>query len=248
MTAIDNGVVMVTGAARGIGRAVAVAAGRQGYAVGVNYLRSETMANAVVAEIVEAGGRAVALQGDVGDAGEVNRIFDQMGEALGPATALVANAGETPARADFDSAPIETLERTVQVNLMGTIYCMRRTVADIRQSGSTGAIVVLSSEAARFGGNRISTYAASKAALNTLVIGTARELGQYGIRVNAVSPGAVMTDALSAEGQHRLVEMAKSVPLGRIGHPDEVAETVLWLLSDLASYVSGTVLTVSGAR
>ena len=248
MTANENRVAMVTGAARGIGRAIAVSAGHNGYAVGVNYLQSEAAADAVVAEIVEAGGRAVALQGDIADAVAVDRIFAQLGDALGPATALVANAGETPARADFDSAPIEMLERTVQVNLMGTIYCMRRAIADFRLAGNGGAIVAVSSEAARFGGKRISTYAASKAALNTLVVGTARELGQHGIRVNAVSPGTVMTDALAAEGADRLAEMAQSVPLGRVGHPDEVAETVLWLLSDAASYISGSVLTVSGAR
>jgi NAD(P)-dependent dehydrogenase (short-subunit alcohol dehydrogenase family) len=247
MAETTSKVLMVTGASRGIGRAVAIMAGSRNHAVGVNYVRDRAAADSVVAEIRQAGGRAVALQGDIADAASVERIFDQLGEAFGPLNALVANAGVTPPRMGFDEASIEDLERIVQVNLMGTIYCMRRAATDLRRAGG-GAIVAVSSEAARFGGNQISTYAATKAAINALVVGTARELGRHGIRVNAVSPGVVRTDALPSGDDAQRAALERSVPLGRAGRADEVAETILWLLSDAASYVSGAALPVSGAR
>jgi NAD(P)-dependent dehydrogenase (short-subunit alcohol dehydrogenase family) len=136
----------------------------------------------------------------------------------------------------------------IQVNLTGTIYCVYRFTKTLIEKSIPGSIVLISSEAARFGGNHISTYAATKAGLNTFVVGAAREIGPYGIRINAVSPGTIMTDSLEAEGDEKLKQIKNSIPLGRIGTTDEASETIHWLLSNKSSYISGSMITVSGGR
>lgn len=243
----ETRVVLVTGASRGIGRGVAELAGARGYAVGVNYLENSEAAAEVVQTISASGGRAVSVQADVADPSAVAAMFEDVRARLGPITALVNNAGEIPKRQDFDQMTDAAIQRTIAVNLLGPIYCMRQAIT-VFKAGGGGSIVNIGSEAGRFGGNRISTYAASKAALATLTVGTARELGQYGIRVNTVSPGTILTDALAAEGEEALRRMEATLPAGRIGTPTEVAEAVLWLLSSESSYVSGSMLSVSGAR
>jgi len=243
----DQQVILVTGASRGIGRGIAVAAGRAGYAVGVNYLRSSQAAETVVEEIQANGGRAIALQGDIADATSAVELVTKTCKAFGPLTALVNNAGDVPTRQPFDEMPLRDIERVMAVNLMGTVYCMRAAI-DVFKTNGGGSIVNVGSEAGRFGGNRISAYAASKAAVGMLTVGTARELAGYDIRVNAVSPGTILTDALIAEGEETMENLRRTLPMGRIGAPSEVADTVLWLLSPAASYVSGSVVSVSGAR
>jgi NAD(P)-dependent dehydrogenase (short-subunit alcohol dehydrogenase family) len=240
-------VVLVTGGSRGIGRGVAELAGVRGYAVGVNYHENAGAAAEVVRVIENAGGRAAAIRADVADSAAVALMFEEVRDRLGPLSALVNNAGEIPRRQDFDAMTDAQIERTIAVNLLGPIYCMRQAVA-VFKAGGGGSIVNVGSEAGRFGGNRISAYAASKAALATLTVGTARELGQHGIRVNTVSPGTILTDALAAEGEEALRCLEATLPAGRIGTPAEVAEAVLWLMSDASSYVSGSMLSVSGAR
>ena len=161
---------------------------------------------------------------------------------------LVANAGNIPVRESFFQSNIKSIERMIQVNLTGTIYCVYRFTKILIEKNIPGSIVLISSEAARFGGNHISTYAATKAGLNTFVVGAAREIGPYGIRINAVSPGTIMTDSLEAEGDEKLKQIKNSIPLGRIGTTDEASETIHWLLSDKSSYISGSMITVSGGR
>ena len=243
----DQQVVLVTGASRGIGRGIAVAAARAGYAVGVNYHRSAEAAAEVVKEIEVSGGRALAIEADISDADAVTEMVRLTCDTFGPLKALVNNAGQVPTRGNFDEMPIADIERIIAVNLMGTIYCMRAAIAVFKTNGG-GSIVNVGSEAGRFGGNRISAYAASKAAVGTLTVGTARELAAHNIRVNAVSPGTILTDALAAEGADVLNTLRQSLPMGRIGDPSEVADVVLWLLSPSASYVSGAVVPISGAR
>jgi NAD(P)-dependent dehydrogenase (short-subunit alcohol dehydrogenase family) len=240
-------VLLVTGASRGIGRAIAELGARRGYAVAVNYLNARAQADAVVDSIQAAGGTAAAFRADIGDAAATDALFEKVSAELGPLSALVNNAGEIPSRQDFATMSDADIERMVDVNLLGAMRCMRRAIDQFTQPGG-GAIVNVSSEAARFGGNRIAVYAATKAALSMLTVSTARELAPLGIRVNAVSPGTILTDALAAEGDAVLDNLSRTLPMGRIGRPDEVAETVLWLLSDAASYVSGAVLPISGAR
>jgi NAD(P)-dependent dehydrogenase (short-subunit alcohol dehydrogenase family) len=240
-------VVLVTGASRGIGRGIAKLAGARGWAVGVNYRVNVEAADEVVGAIEAAGGCAVAVRADVADANAVAAMFNEVQARFGRVTALVNNAGEVPMRQDFDAMSDEAINRTIAVNLLGPINCMRRATALFKEAGG-GDIVNIGSEAGRFGGNRISIYAATKAALAALSVGTARELGRYDIRVNTVSPGAILTDALGAEGEEALDRIRSTIPSGRIGAPEEVAEAVLWLLSKQSSYVSGSLLTVSGAR
>ncbi|MFX4223893.1 MAG: SDR family NAD(P)-dependent oxidoreductase [Thalassobaculum sp.] len=240
-------VLLVTGASRGIGRAIAEHAGRRGYAVCVNYLRAQDQAEAVVEAIRSNGGTAVAVQADIGDPQSVDRLFAETAERLGPLTALVNNAGEIPSRQDFSTMDDDDIDRLVSVNFTGAMRCMRRAIAQFRETG-VGAIVNVSSEAARFGGNRLAVYAATKAALSMLTVSTARELAPLGIRVNAVSPGTILTDALAAEGEEVLEGLKRTLPMGRLGTTVEAAATVLWLLSDEASYVSGAVVPISGGR
>ena len=243
-----NNVILITGAGRGIGKATALRAAKKNYFVGVNYLNNKMAAQKTVEEIKSDGGKAILVKGDVGIKSDVDMIFDTLKNKFGTVTSLVANAGDTPKREPFFKSSIESLERTIQVNLMGSIYCVRKFTNDLLESKKRGSIVLISSEAARFGGNQISTYAASKAGVNAFVVGAAREVGPYNIRINAVSPGTIYTEALASEGKEKLTAIENSIPLGRIGDPLEAAQTILWLLSDEASYVSGSMVTVSGGR
>lgn len=246
-SAVRQPVLLVTGASRGIGRAIAERAGQRGYAVCVNYRSAQDAAEAAVETIRSCGGTAIAVQADVGDPSSVDALFAETAERLGPLTGLVNNASQIPSRQDFSTMGEGDIDRLVSVNFTGAMRCMRRAIDQFKQTGG-GAIVNVSSEAARFGGNRIAVYAATKAALSMLTVSTARELGPLGIRVNAVSPGTILTDALAAEGEEVLEGLRKTLPMGRLGTPDEAAATVLWLLSDEASYVSGAVVPVSGGR
>jgi NAD(P)-dependent dehydrogenase (short-subunit alcohol dehydrogenase family) len=241
-------ILLVTGASRGIGAAVARLAGPRGYAVAVNYRQSREEALAVVEQIQGAGARAEAFQADVGDPEQVARLFAEIDGRLGPITALVNNAGYSGGRTRVSELTPERLESIVRTTLYGAIYCTQQAIARMARSqgGRGGAIVNIGSEAGRFGGDRLAAYGAAKAGLHTLTLGLARELAGEGIRVNAVSPGLIDTESNRVPGQAG--PTPASLPFGRLGRPEEVAEAVLWLLSDAAGYVSGAVLPVAGAR
>jgi NAD(P)-dependent dehydrogenase (short-subunit alcohol dehydrogenase family) len=247
-----SGVLIVTGAGRGIGAATARLAAARGYAVCVNYARSRESAEGVVAAIKVAGGRAVAVQADVGVESEVARLFESVDRELGTATALVNNAGviDKQARlADIDAARIARMFKT---NVTGPFLCAREAVRRMstRQGGAGGAIVNVSSAASRIGGGgEYLDYAASKGAIDTFTLGLAKEVAAEGIRVNAVRPGIIYTEIHAAGGEPGRVDRMKSfVPLGRGGQPEEVAAAILWLLSDEASYITGTIVDVAGGR
>lgn len=251
MPSASRGTLVVTGGGRGIGAATARLAAQRGYAVCVNYLRDAQAASKVVADIEAAGGRAVAVQGDVASETDVARIFERAHE-LGPLTALVNNAGILELQARLDEIPAERLARVFATNITGPFLCAREAVRRMstRHGGRGGAIVNVSSMAARLGApGEYIDYAASKGAIDTLTIGLAREVADEGIRVNGVRPGVIRTDIHAAGGEPGRVDRVKSaIPMKRGGEPEEVARAILWLLSDESSYSTGTFIDVSGGR
>ena len=247
-----SGVMMITGGGRGIGAATARLAAARGYAVCVNYQRDAEAAERVVAEIADAGGKAVAVQADVAREDDVERLFAASDRELGPLTALVNNAGVTGRISRLDEADTDVIRRAVDINVTGAILCARAAVRRIstRHGGPGGGIVNISSVAAALGSpGEYVWYAATKGAIDSLTVGLCKELAEDGIRVNAVAPGLIKTEIHAASGlPDRAERLAHLVPMGRAGESEEVAEAVLWLLSDAASYVTGTVLRVTGGR
>ncbi len=247
-----RGTLVITGASRGIGAATARLAAANGYAVAVNYASARAEAEGVVREIVAAGGIAHAIAGDVSREADVLSVFAEAHETLGPIVGLVNNAGVTGGSARVVEVSADQLERTLAVNVTGSFLCAREAVRRMAHSrgGDGGAIVNVSSIAARLGGaGEWVHYAASKGAIDSFTRGLAIEVAADGIRVNAVSPGLIETDIHATSSiPNRLATLAPTVPMRRAGAPEEVAETILWLLSENASYVSGTVVDVGGGR
>jgi NAD(P)-dependent dehydrogenase (short-subunit alcohol dehydrogenase family) len=246
------GTLIVTGASRGIGAAVATLAGERGYAVAVNFATSEAEAMQVVGEIVAGGGRAVSIQADVSHEEQIIRMFETAERELGPIKGLVNNAGVTGGFARVDEVSSAAIANVFAVNVSGTILCSREAVRRMstRRGGTGGAIVNISSRAAHTGAaGEWVHYATSKGAIDSFTIGLAREVATEGIRVNAVAPGLVDTGLHAANGDpNRLQRLMGTIPMGRAGAPREVAEGVLWLLSSAASYTTGAILQIGGGR
>ena len=245
-------VMIVTGGGRGIGAAVARLGAAEGYAVCVSYLQDRKAASEVVASIADRGARAIAVQADVAVEDHVVRLFEQVDSSLGRVTALVNNAGILRHQARVEEMDCERISRVFAVNVIGSFLCSREAVRRMstRHGGSGGSIVNVSSRASRLGSpGEYVDYAASKAALDTLTIGLAKEVAAEGIRVNAVAPGIIYTDIHASGGEPGRVDRIRdTIPMKRGGTPEEVARAVLWLLSDDASYTSGATIDVSGGR
>lgn len=245
-------VLIITGGSRGIGAATARLAAADGYAVCITYLRNEAAASAVVREISDAGGTAVAIAADVSVEADVIRLFERVDAELGQVTALVNNAGILEQQARVEEMDSARLSRVFATNVFGSFICAREAVRRMstRHSGVGGAIVNVSSAASRIGApGEYVDYASSKGAIDTFTLGLAKEVAAEGIRVNAVRPGIIYTEIHASGGEPNRVERVKSsIPMQRGGQPEEVAQAILWLLSDAASYTTGTLLDVTGGR
>jgi NAD(P)-dependent dehydrogenase (short-subunit alcohol dehydrogenase family) len=242
------GVIIVTGGGRGIGAATALAAARRGYAVAVNYQQNRVRADEIVGEIKQSGGRALAIQADVADEAAIVRLFETVDRELGALSALVNSAGIIGPQGRIEACSAADLRALFETNITGTMICCREAIRRLstRHGGKGGAIVNLSSAASRLGGaGELVPYATSKGAIDALTFGLAQEVAAEGIRVNAVSPGVIDTEIQPAG---RVEKVGPMLPMKRAGRAEEVAATILWLLSEEASYVSGTVVGVSGAR
>ena len=247
-----NKIVIITGASRGIGAATAILAAERGYAVCVNYLRNRVAADAIVDAIERAGGKAIAVAADVSLEADVLRLFETVDGTWGPITALVNNAGILDRQMRVEDMGAARLNRIFTTNITGYFLCAREAVRRMstKHGGAGGAIVNVSSGAARLGSpGEYVDYAASKGAIDTLTIGLAQEVAAEGIRVNAVRPAMIYTDIHASGGEPGRVDRIKeSVPMKRGGEPAEVAEAILWLISDEASYSTGTFIDVTGGK
>ena len=245
-------VLLVTGGGRGIGAATARQAAQAGWAVAVNYAANALAADEVVRAIRAAGGRALAVQGDVADEAQVLRMFETVDAKLGRLTGLVNNAGVVDVTARLDEMSVARWRRMFDINVIGSLLCAREAVRRMstRHGGSGGAIVNLSSAASRLGSpGQYVDYAAAKGAIDAFTIGLAKEVAFEGIRVNAVRPGLIETEIHASGGlPDRVRDLSHQVPMQRGGTADEVAQAIVWLLSDAASYTTMSLLDVSGGR
>jgi NAD(P)-dependent dehydrogenase (short-subunit alcohol dehydrogenase family) len=245
-------VLLITGGSRGIGAATALLAAQDGWAVAVNYANNQAAANQVVQAIAQAGGQAIAVQGDVADEAQIARLFATVDQQLGRVTGLVNNAGVVDVTARVEDMSWQRLERMMRINVLGTFACAKEAIRRMstRHGGQGGVIVNLSSVAARLGAPaQYVDYAASKGAIDTFTVGLAKELATENIRVNAVRPGVIDTDIHASGGlPNRARDLAPQIPMQRPGTAEETAQAIVWLLSDKASYVTGTCLDVTGGR
>jgi len=241
-------VLLIAGGSRGIGAATARLAAGQGYDVAVNFKSNSNAAAQVVEAVKAAGRKGVALQGDMAREADIEGVFDAAVKSLGPITHFVHSAGIIGPYSRLDEVATETLREVLDLDTLGAMLCLRAAIRRMstKRGGSGGAVVMLSSMAATIGGaGECVWYAAAKGAIDSLVIGAAREVGKEGVRINAISPGVIDTDI---QPPGRVERVSPMLPMGRAGEADEVAEAILFLLSDAASYVNGANLRVSGAR
>ena len=245
-------ILLVTGASRGIGAAVALAAAVEGYRVAINYISDASAAGKVAAAIEKAGSKALIVKADVSREDEIKRLFEEIDKKLGRLTHLVNNAGIVGRVNRLDAADPAMIRQVIDLNVTGAILVAREAVRRMStvHGGEGGAIVNLSSAAATLGSpGEFTWYAASKGAIDSFTLGLSRELAKEGVRVNAVSPGLIETDIHASGGEpNRVARMGRLIPMQRAGSVEEVAEAILWLLSDKASYVTGANIRVAGGR
>lgn len=249
---MNQQVLLITGGGRGIGAATALLAAQRAFAVAVNYASNSLAADEVVRTIRAGGGTAIAVQADVGDEAQVLAMFEKVDAKLGRLTALVNNAGVVDVQARVDEMSVARLERMFRINVIGSFVCAREAVRRMstKHGGNGGAIVNVSSAASRLGSPGLYVdYAASKGAIDTFTAGLAKEVADEGIRVNAVRPGLIETDIHASGGMpERAAMLAPTVPMKRIGTPEEIAGAIVWLLSPEASYTTAALLDVTGGR
>ena len=241
-------VLLIAGGSRGIGAATARLAGQRGYDVAVNYVSNAKAAASVVDAITGTGGKACAIKGDMAKEADIVRVFDEVAGALGPVTHFVHSSGIIGPYSRLDEADADMMHEVFEVDTFGALLCLRECARRMstRHGGKGGSVVMLSSMSAVIGGaGECVWYAAAKGAVDAMVVGMSRELAKEGVRVNAVTPGVIDTEI---QPPGRIERVGPILPMGRPGQPGEVAEAILFLLSDAASYVNGANLRVSGAR
>ena len=245
-------VLLITGAGRGIGAATAQLAAARGFDVAVNYKSNPDAAAKVVGAVQAAGAKAIAVQADMAREADIGRMFKTVDEKLGPLTHFIYNCGITGQASRLDAADPAMMREVVEINVLGALIAVRHAITRMstKHGGPGGAMVLISSRASTLGApNEYVWYAATKGAIDALTVGLSLELTQDGIRVNGVSPGMIATDIHADGGQpDRLERLGPRTPMGRPGRPEEVAEAIVFLLSDAASYINGTILRVSGGR
>lgn len=239
-------VAIITGASRGIGAETAKLLAKKNFAVCINYHQSAPKANILVDQINKTGGKAIAVKADMASEDDIIDLFNTVDAQLGPVDVLINNAGSNGGICEVENISAATLTSVFATNVYSTFYSCREALK--RMKGKGGAIVNVTSEAAKFGGTKLAHYAASKAALNTFTLAFAREAAQYQVRVNAVSPGVIDTDMHQSSSPERLSALMNSLPMKRMGKASEVANLIYWLVSEEASYVSGAVIPITGSR
>jgi NAD(P)-dependent dehydrogenase (short-subunit alcohol dehydrogenase family) len=244
--------ILITGGSRGIGRACAIMAGRRGWSVGVNYAGNEKAALETVQAVQKAGGRGIAIQGDVAREADVIAMFDATEKAFGKLDALINNAGIVGHKQPFMDYSLDRMQRMFDINVLGAYLCAREAARRMAKSrgGRGGSIVNMSSIASRLGAaGEYVDYAGSKGAVDTMTMGLARELAPDGIRVNAIRPGLIDTEIHASGGQpDRAARLGATTPMGRAGTADEVAEAAIWLIENENDYLTASLIDVAGGR
>ena len=240
-------VAVITGASRGIGAATALLLAQKGYSVCVNYRNAEDKAQKIVSSILKQNGNAIAVQADIASENDILNLFKTVDAQLGPVTVLINNAGINGGVCAVEDISSEKLHAVFTTNVFGAFLSSREAIQRMKKNGG-GCIINVSSEAAKFGGTQMAHYSASKAALNTFTLALAREGAPHNIRVNAVSPGVIDTELHQHSSSERVSQLILSLPMKRMGTTEEVASTIAWLVSEEASYVSGALIPITGAR
>ncbi len=243
----QNKSILITGSAQGIGAATALAAAKRGIHVCIHYNCSKNLAENLALEVEKLGVDALVCQADLSKKSDLENLFKLIDQNLPPLGYFVNNAAATGPRKSFEDLEAKEIEDVFATNFFGATYCLQQAIKRMK-AGKQGSIVNISSQVATFGGNQLSAYAASKGAMNSLTVALAKELGKFNIRINAVSPGVIQTTQHADKSTEWIDQIQKQIPLGRLGKPEEIANVILWLLSEEASFMNGAIVPVTGGR